>query len=204
MFIFFYFVAMLTPTILFLIGLLAICYCAFRFKIKLLAIAGALLFMSVFPTAAMMNVAGDPPPFGNMAVIKWTKDLINSPDWVLGFEMVTDSSITYVRFTKLPGRLPDLEIRSSLKTEIRRLNWGSDPTSFLVGEHGVASTVRTSILVSVLDSLAAALVGTWLWLRFRRKRRAGHCSKCGYDLCATPDRCPECGTVTTARVTAEN
>jgi hypothetical protein len=48
-----------------------------------------------------------------------------------------------------------------------------------------------------LTILFATLPASWIAMHLRRKLRRSMnlCQSCGYDLRATPERCPECGTV---------
>jgi hypothetical protein len=71
--------------------------------------------------------------------------------------------------------------------------------SFENGETGLLVGVKHWFVVACTAALgfpAARQVARWI--HRRQLSRHGCCHVCGYDLRATPDRCPECGTAISA------
>ncbi len=100
---------------------------------------------------------------------------------------------------------PELTARSLMKRDALNpsfsvLSFGYVYTNYVQPSYGHAWFPHwfLALLFAILPTVRFLTI-----LRTRRQNRAGLCEHCGYDLCATPDRCPECGHVPTAhRLTA--
>ena len=84
-----------------------------------------------------------------------------------------------------------------------RLNLGIIRWYRWIGRHSGGVDVDQNLEVSywfltLSAALTAALIAVRVW-RSRNRSVRGRCPTCGYDLRATPEKCPECGAVPARR-----
>ena len=70
-----------------------------------------------------------------------------------------------------------------------------DPRTGQLIEAGFPSAVIPHFLLLVVAGIIPVLVVAHHQVTIGRRRKRGLCLSCGYDLRATPGRCPECGSV---------
>lgn len=96
-----------------------------------------------------------------------------------------DASVGYIRFIQGQAIVTQTAANQhDLIMLLERMRWHRDLRRFAFRAAWVVGGAF------VLGMVPAAL------MRRRRRMARGLCGNCGYDLRATPDRCPECGTAT--------
>jgi hypothetical protein len=109
-----------------------------------------------------------------------------------GWSLVSTGSVLNVyRFTSWVPRSPGDRTVRFLSFGYRDTPTFSPPDNFRIFwfPHWFPA-----LLFAVFPALRACSI-----LRERRLHRAGFCHRCGYDMRATPERCPECGTAAGSR-----
>ena len=151
----------------------------------------------IFTTAAILSLL-----LCIASIILWSRSTRNltGPSAADSFDLVHDlPNKTYVWFISDRGRLAFCRQRGS--------DWHSPHPAFrILGLEYASSTVGQSYLKDLyvpywlLTVVTMILPFTCAFSWIRQQLRARHncpglCPTCGYDLRATPNRCPECGTV---------
>ncbi len=113
------------------------------------------------------------PFVGKVKSINVEKDFVDAPSQAWGATVVDKNCLGF-RYVHTDNWLPKAQLQWGYPTARSRAmfvpHW--------------AIVISTAILPFIAGRRFA---------RNRKRRRDNLCSQCGYDLCATPGRCPECG-----------
>jgi len=103
-------------------------------------------------------------------------------------------------FVSYSGEYRD-RIQTAFNVNVRWIGFGFSTATYQNAGPEINSGVMVSFANVVVPSwflaaIFAILPACWAWRRHRdrNRHREGFCPNCGYDLRASKDRCPECGT----------
>jgi hypothetical protein len=86
---------------------------------------------------------------------------------------------------------------AEMRFDVAGLRWGGYDDRVAARDGWVLVVPFWAVVVPIALLTGLALRARW---SAGQRSRAGLCPACGYDLRATPDRCPECGTAFVLRV----
>jgi hypothetical protein len=120
--------------------------------------------------------------------VSWNRLLLDPPERRYALSTATFVRTPYGSHILHEARRPPVQFWYRLP-DGRTTNWSM--LGFAAIENDVHAPAWS--VVGVLAGATLLSARPWRWRALRRMRK-GLCPNCGYDLRATPERCPECGT----------